>query len=157
FLAHALPGREAVWWAVLCVREVVGPAPPEPTASALRAAEAWVQDPSEAHRRAAGEASKGAGTSNSAGAAAAAAGGGSAGPPGGPETLPGDYATARAVANSVMFAASHDSPGKAPERFPTFFARGVEVATGERLWSEPITQAPQVTEAPAAPEPRVVA
>src|SRR6516164_5305033 len=44
FLAHALPKREAVWWAVLCVREVVGPAPPDLVAAALRAAEAWVQD-----------------------------------------------------------------------------------------------------------------
>jgi hypothetical protein len=157
FLAHALPGREAVWWAVLCAREAVGPAPPEPAASALRAAEAWVQDPSEANRRAASTASKAAGTSNSAGAAAAAASAESNGPPGGPEVLPGEHATARAVASAVMFAASHDAPGKAPGRFPTLLARGVEVATGERLWSEPLTQAPQVTEAPAAPEPRVVA
>ena len=52
FLAYALPNREAVWWAVLCAREAVGPAPPGPAASALRAAEAWVRDPSEENRRA---------------------------------------------------------------------------------------------------------
>jgi hypothetical protein len=152
FLAYALPSREAVWWAVLCAREVVGPAPPEPVASALRAAEAWVQDPSEANRRAARAASKAAGTSNSAGAAAAAAfqSGGSVGPPGGPEVLPGEYATARAVAWAVTFAVSQDSPAKTRERFPIFFARGVEVATGAYLWSEPFVQPPQTAEASTA-------
>jgi hypothetical protein len=49
-LAYALPKREAVWWAVLCVREVVGPLPPEPVIAGLRAAEAWVEDVSGANR-----------------------------------------------------------------------------------------------------------
>jgi hypothetical protein len=152
FLAYALPSREAVWWAVLCVREVAGPASPEPAAAALQAAEAWVQDPSEENRRAARAASKVAGTSTSAGAAAAAVfqSGGSVGPPDGPEVLPGEYATARAVAWAVTFAASQDSPAKAQERFPIFCARGIEVATGANRWSEPFVQAPRTTEGPTA-------
>jgi hypothetical protein len=140
FLAHALPKREAVWWAVLCVREVVGPAPPEPVAAALRAAEAWVRDPSEEHRRAAREASKAAGATSPAGLAATAAfqSGGSLGPPDRPEILPSEHATARGVANAVMVAASQAPAEKAPERFPSFVARGVEVATGANLWTEPV-------------------
>src|SRR4051812_45310941 len=53
FLGYALPKREAVWWACLCTREAVGPDPKPPAAAALKAAEAWVADPSDANRRAA--------------------------------------------------------------------------------------------------------
>jgi hypothetical protein len=152
FLAHALPSREAVWWAVLCVREAAGPVPPEPAAAALRAAEAWAQDPSEENRRAARAASKAAGPSSPAGLAGSAAfkSGGSLGPPDGPELLPREDATARAVVFAVTLAASQDSPAKAPERYPIFFERGVEVATGARLWGEPFVQPPPAAE--AAPE-----
>jgi hypothetical protein len=158
-LAHALPNREAVWWAVLCAREVVGPAPPEPVAAALRAAEAWVQDPTEGNRRAAREASEAAGSSSPAGAAASAAfqSGGNVGPPDGPGLLPREYGTARAVAWSVTFAATQDSMAKAPERYSIFFARGVEVATGAYLWSEPFVQPPQTVEAPTASNPQTAA
>ena len=97
FLAHALPKREAVWWAVLCVWEVVGPSPPEPIEAGLRAAEAWVKDASETNRRAARAAAKVAGLSSPAGLTASAAfqSGGSLGPPDGPVILPSENATAR--------------------------------------------------------------
>src|SRR5262249_43825262 len=51
FLAHALPKREAVWWACACAREAVGPSPPAPVAAALDAAEAWAADPVDDKRR----------------------------------------------------------------------------------------------------------
>src|ERR1700722_16356761 len=41
FLAHALPKREAVWWACLCARQAHGPNPPAPLGPALQAAEKW--------------------------------------------------------------------------------------------------------------------
>ena len=156
FLAYALPSREAVWWAILCAREIVGPAPPEPVAAALQAAEAWVQDPSEANRRAAGAASREAGFSSPAGAAAEAAfqSGGSVGPPDGPEMLPRAYATARAVVFAVTFAASQDPRDQAPERFQSFLARGVEVATGANRWTEPVKTDPQLVEATDGSEPQ---
>src|SRR5687768_947309 len=53
FLAHALPKREAVWWACLCARQVCGAEAPAPMTAALGAAEKWVAEPSEDHRRAA--------------------------------------------------------------------------------------------------------
>jgi hypothetical protein len=71
--------------------------------------------------------------------------------------FPREFATARSVVFAVTLAASLDSPAKAPERFPTFFARGVEVATGARLWSEPFVQPPQAAEAPTASDPRTAA
>lgn len=53
-LAHALPAREAIWWACLSARETVaeGAALPPP----LRAAEAWVFQPGEDTRAAARDA-----------------------------------------------------------------------------------------------------
>jgi hypothetical protein len=149
FVAHALPKREAVWWAVLCVREVAGPAAPELVAAALRAAEAWVQDPSEANRRAAREAATAAGASSPAGMAATAAfqSGGSIGPPDGREILPSEQATARGVANALTFAVLQPPAAKAPERFASFVAKGVEVATGANLWTGPVKTDPQAIEA----------
>src|SRR5438477_10479612 len=53
FLAHALPKREAVWWACLAAREtMLEDAAPE-VQDALKAAEAWVFKPVEENRRAA--------------------------------------------------------------------------------------------------------
>ena len=37
FLAHALPKREAVWWACLCVGPFLGASPPPEHAAALKA------------------------------------------------------------------------------------------------------------------------
>jgi hypothetical protein len=156
FLAHALPNREAVWWAVLCIREAAGPAAPEPVAAALRAAEAWVQDPSEENRRAAREAAKAAGAASPAGLAATAAfqSGGSIGPPDGREILPSEHATARGVANAIAVASSQAPAEKAPEPFPSFVARGVEVATGANLWTEPVKTDPQPVEATDGTDPQ---
>jgi hypothetical protein len=156
FLAYALPSREAVWWAILCTREVAGPATPEREEAALRAAEAWVQDPSEENRRAARASAKAAGSSSPAGQAASAAfqSGGSVGPPDDPEMLPREYATARAVAFAVTFAWSQDPRDQAPERFQSFLARGVEVATGANRWTEPVKTDPQLVEATDGSEPQ---
>jgi hypothetical protein len=156
FLANALPSREAVWWAVLCIREVAGPAPPERDAAALRAVEAWVRDPSEANRRAAGAASTAAGFSSPAGAAAEAAfqSGGSVGPPDGPEVQPKEYATARTVARAVLLAVTYAPAGQEKERYPTFFARGIEVATGANLWMDPVETDPRAVEATDRTEPQ---
>lgn len=45
-LSVALPDREAVWWACIAARDIVG----EDATPCLKAAEAWVFDPSEANR-----------------------------------------------------------------------------------------------------------
>jgi len=103
FLAHALPKREAVWWACRCVRLVLGAdAPP-------------------------------------AGCAAVAAfwGGGSLGPPNVPPIPPDDRLTAQAAAGAVMLAAVQTEPEKAPVKYRSFLAVGMEVARGADRWQEP--------------------
>ena len=52
FCAYLLPRREAVWWACGCARELLSEVPQDRGAGLL-AAEAWVREPHEAHRRAA--------------------------------------------------------------------------------------------------------
>jgi hypothetical protein len=50
--AYLLPRREAVWWACGCVRDLLGDIP-QARAAGLLAAEAWVTEPDDDHRRAA--------------------------------------------------------------------------------------------------------
>ena len=50
FLAYLLPRREAVWWAIQCVRAMLGS---DADDEALRAADAWVRAPEDDNRRAA--------------------------------------------------------------------------------------------------------
>lgn len=50
FAAHLLPRREAVWWAARCARHDQG-ALAVAEEEAIAAAERWVREPTEAHRR----------------------------------------------------------------------------------------------------------
>ena len=50
FIAHLLPRREAVWWAIQCVWGMLGASADD---DSLRAAEAWARAPEEDNRRAA--------------------------------------------------------------------------------------------------------
>ena len=50
FMAYLLPRREAVWWALQCVRAMLGVSAED---EALRAAENWVRTPDENNRSAA--------------------------------------------------------------------------------------------------------
>lgn len=52
FCAYLLPRREAVWWACGCVRSLLGDIPWD-RAHAVAAAEAWVANPDDEHRRSA--------------------------------------------------------------------------------------------------------
>jgi hypothetical protein len=152
FLAHALPKREAVWWAVLCAREAAGDDPPAPVAAALRAAEAWVVDPSEENRRASWSAAEAAGLEAPAGCAAASAfwSGGSLAPPDVPAVPPGEHLTAHGVAGAVMLAAVSRKPEKAPDTLRASLRVGIEIATGARAQPE---GAPRPAVATAAPAP----
>src|SRR5436190_17204799 len=53
FLAHALPKREAVWWAWVCARRAAGEEPPPKIKASLDATEKWIAQPTEDNRRAA--------------------------------------------------------------------------------------------------------
>jgi hypothetical protein len=156
FLAHALPKREAVWWALRCAREVAGAEPPEAVAAALNAAETWVLDPSEPNRRAAMPAAEAAGFGTPAGCAALAVfwSGGSLAPPDLPAVPPADHLTAHGVSCGVMLAAVQNEPQKAPERYQRFFALGLAVAEGQDRWSEPAPAArPRAESTPKPSQP----
>jgi len=138
FLAHWLPKREAVWWGILCARDGMGADVPPSIEAALQTAERWVRDPTEENRRATMPAAEAAKLGSPAGCAALAAflTGGSLGPPEVAAIVPADHLSAQAVAGAVLLAAVLREPNKAPEKFASFLARGLEVLDGSNHWNE---------------------
>jgi len=137
FLAHALPKREAVWWACRCIR-AAGAAEAAAAKAALEAAECWVVNPDEPNRRAAHAAAEAVPVSTPAGCAALAAfmSGGSLAPPEVKTPVPpGEHLTSRLVAGAIQLAAVATAPEKAPEKFAAFLALGRQVAAGADAWS----------------------
>jgi hypothetical protein len=136
FLAHALPRREAVWWAWVCARKASGPEPATPIQHALDAAERWIVQPTDEHRRQALAFGEAADFGTAAGCACLAAfmSGGSLGPPDTPLVPPGEFMTAKAVSGSVTLAAVATEPDTAPQKFGEFMKLGIEVAERTRLW-----------------------
>ncbi|MEX2301087.1 MAG: hypothetical protein WD733_09135 [Bryobacterales bacterium] len=128
FLAHALPKREAVWWACQCIREA-GVDSGEAAKAALLAAAVWASDPSEQNRRAAhAAAEKAQGTPEALTALGAFLSGGSMTPPEAPEVKPAEDFTPRTVAGAVMLAAVAAEPEKAPQKYRRFIDLGVQSA-----------------------------
>lgn len=109
FLAQALPRFETVVWAARAVRDLAD-APPRPggDADALRATLLWVQDPSDARRRAAFEASNRARSTSAERLVAVAAffSGGSVTSPEAPAVQPPREAAGRLAAGAVLIAAN---------------------------------------------------
>lgn len=136
FIAHALPRREAVWWAWVCARRAAGENPKPKIKAALEATERWIAQPTEDNRRSAMGAAEKAELGTAAGCACLAAffSGGSLAPPDAPAVPPGEFLAAKAVSGAVIFAAVAREPEKAPERFRSFVAQGVEVTNRVKLW-----------------------
>ena len=133
-LAHALPKREAVWWACLCARDRLPPEPSPVILAALKAAEDWVYKPTEENRRAAMAKAEAAqfDTPSSWAAVGAFWSGGSMSPEGNPVVPPGEHLTGLAVAGSIMLAAAQTEPQHATERYQQFLAYGANIARGGR-------------------------
>ena len=132
FLAQALPKREGVWWACLCVRGSM-PRPPEAEETAvLEAAEAWVLEPSEQNRREAMAAAEALGFEAAAAWTGAGAfwSGGSLAPPDLPEVPPDDKLTGTAVACAVNVAAHRAPVSKPNDRYRQFLNQGFDIAAG---------------------------
>jgi hypothetical protein len=144
-LGHALPKREAVWWACLCTRAVVGASPPVPAAEALRVAEKWVQEPVEDNRRPAMAAAEAAEFGTPAGCAALATywSGGSLAPPDAPVIPPDEHLTGHGAGCAVLLAAVYQDAGKAPERYAQFLKEGIKVAEGANRWPGAPAPAPK--------------
>lgn len=131
-VAHALPKREAVWWACMCARSVPDPALPPPDLAALEAAERWVRRPDEANRRAAEAAAQQ--TQFRSPEAWAAMGafwsGGSMAPEGQPVVPPAEHLTGVAVAGAVVLAAVRCRPERQDARFDRFLGAARDIAAG---------------------------
>lgn len=151
-LAHALPKREAVWWACMCARSIPDAALPPVDAAAIEAAEAWVRRPDEPARRAAAataEKTKFA-TPESWTAMGAFWSGGSMAPDGQMVVPPPDHLTATAVTGAVMLAAVRHTPEKRKERLERFIVSARDIAGGGAGRLQPEDPPPP---APAEPPP----
>ncbi|MBL6456926.1 hypothetical protein JMJ55_16435 [Belnapia sp. T6] len=131
-LAHALPKREAVWWACMCARAVPDPAAKPEDQAALDAAESWVRRPEEPARRAAMAAAEKAGFRSTEAWAAVGAfwSGGSMAPEGQPVVPPAEHLTGVAVAGAVVLATVRVAPEQAPQRYPRFIASARDIGLG---------------------------
>jgi hypothetical protein len=136
FIAHVLPRREAVWWALVCAREAAGSSPAPEIAAALEATDVWIRHPADAQRRAAMDAAKAATYKTPAGCAGLAAflSGGSLSPAGQPEVPPGPFHTAKAVYGAVAMAAIGEEPATAPARFEKFIEHGLVLGDRTGAW-----------------------
>ena len=127
FIAHYLPKRQAVWWALGCVKQGVPEMTPEQDA-ALKTTERWIAEPTEENRQAAFRAAETADTTTPVGITALAAYYSEALPPtADPKTNAKAYfITAKLVTAAVMLAATAD-PEQLKPRFSGFVDKGVEV------------------------------
>jgi hypothetical protein len=128
FLAHYLPKRQAVFWAMNCTRQS-DPEPSPQAEAALKTTEAWIADPSEENRKATLKAAEDADTATPAGATALAA----YYSEGLPQTADAKtnakayFMTAKLVAGAILMAATSDRE-QAIARLEAFVNRGVEIA-----------------------------
>jgi len=139
FLAHALPRREAVWWAWVCAKRAAGEAPPPPVAALLEATRLWIAEPTDAHRRAVMAQAEAVGFDTPSGSAGHAAffSGTSLAPPEMEPVPPGEFMAAKAIAGSVILAAVVTEPERAPEKFRDYLEQGMLVAEKTDLWTPP--------------------
>jgi len=132
FLAHALPKREAVWWACLAARHALDGDPDQD--SAVSAAETWAARPTEEHRQIARQLAEKTAFKTAASWAATAAwwSAGSMAEPGQPDVPPPPFLYAQAVASAVCLAAVLPDPINADKRYQRYLAQGIDLAMGGR-------------------------
>jgi hypothetical protein len=126
-VAHALPVREAIWWACRCARQTLAEDASDAEQEAVAVAEKWVAEGDDATRRAALAAGDAAGAATAAGGAALAVfySGDSLALPDAAPVYPADYSAARLAAGSVLSAANTLDPSKTAENFRTFITQGI--------------------------------
>jgi hypothetical protein len=136
-LAHALPRREAVFWAFTCAREAEGEGASDEARQALEATKTWIADPTDEHRRAAFAAAQTAGVETPAGCVGAAAYfcGDTLGPADQPPVAPGEFMAAKAIAAAVTLSALAGSPEDPLARFRALADEGLVVARKAGLWA----------------------
>jgi len=137
-LAHALPPRGAVWWGWGCAKQAAGDEAPDGVRACLEATEAWLAEPTDARRRAAGAIGNEAKDPSPASMAAMAVllAEGSTSPPELPHTDPPPHVSAKLASGAVGLAALGDDPETVEPRLERFLKQGMEVARKSGLWGE---------------------
>lgn len=131
-IAHYLPKRQGVFWALSCVRQIT-PDPSPEVEAALKAAEKWIADPSEETRKAALKAADAADAGTPAGCTALAAYY-SDGMPRTDDTKANARAyfmTAKLVGSAVLLAATSDAE-QLLSRFEAFITKGLDILKRSR-------------------------
>jgi len=131
-LAHALPRREAVWWACMCATHTEPPDLPEVDHKAREAAELWVRQPSDENRIAAKKKSDATAvaTPESWIAMAVFFCGESITPEGQPVVPPKPHIAGRTLSGAVLLSAVRSDPKRQVVRLQRFLESGRNVAAG---------------------------
>jgi hypothetical protein len=131
-VAHALPKREAVWWACMCALHTAPTDLPEADRLAREAAELWVRQQTDATRRAAMERAQAVefGSPEAWSAVAAFWSGDSMAPEGLPAVPPAPHLTGTAVAGSIALAAVRGDVSRRAARLRRFLDSGRNIASG---------------------------
>jgi hypothetical protein len=136
-VAHALPKREAVWWACMCAVHTAPAEAPLQDRLTREAAEEWVRKQTDAQRRIAMELAMKTGLTTPEAWAAVAAfwSGDSMAPPGQDPVPPAPHLAGTAVAGAVALAAVCTDPSRQPRRLRQFLesARGIASSSTGRL------------------------
>ena len=139
--AFALPKREAVWWASMCVAHTAPPDQPELEIKIRATAELWVRRQDDASRREAMDLARAAGFGlpDSWVAVGAFWSGDSMAPLGQPIVPPAPHLTGTAVAGAVALAAVRGNPAHQVARLERFLGSLRAIGDGEagRLAPEP--------------------
>jgi hypothetical protein len=130
--AHALPRREAVWWAARCAAATAPATLPEADQAACTLAEAWVRRISDETRRAAMAKAETAGFRSPEAWVAVAAfwSGDSMSPLGQPTLPPAPHLAGIAVAGAVILASVRGQPARQPARLRRFLDSARDIASG---------------------------
>ena len=130
--AHALPKREAVWWACMCATHTSPTGIAEGDRKARELSEAWVRQQSDETRRAAMEEAKRAGFQSPEAWAAVAAfwSGESLTPLNTPPVAPPAHLTGVAVAGAVALASVRGAPNRQKQRLALFLQSAHDIAAG---------------------------
>jgi hypothetical protein len=131
-LAHALPKREAVWWACLCARKTLTATSLATESKTIELAEAWVYKPSEENRKLLIPIAETAHFKNAASWAAVAAFWSGNNISLTPEiTIPAtEGLTAKAVTGAIITAAVSDKPENIASNYQLFLKQGIDIACG---------------------------
>jgi hypothetical protein len=130
--AHALPKREAVWWACMCAQATSPADLNGPDLAARQAAETWVRTQADETRRTAMAQARLAGMRGPDAWAGVAAfwSGDSLMPAGNPPVPPPPHLTGVAVSGAVALSSVRLTPKRQAERLAAFITSAQEIAAG---------------------------